>query len=103
MHIELLFLEGCPGHAALMARTRELLDEADIDEPVREICVDSDADVERERFLGSPTLRIDGVDVEPGADERTDYGIKCRLYRTDEGLGGAPPDEWVVAALSRAS
>jgi hypothetical protein len=103
MHIELLFLEGCPGHGALMARMRELLDEADLDGLVREIRVDSDADAERERFLGSPTLRVDGVDIEPGADERSDYGVKCRLYRTEEGLVGAPPDEWVLAALSRAS
>jgi hypothetical protein len=103
MHIELLFFEGCPGHGALMARMRELLDEADLDELVREIRVDSDADAQRERFLGSPTLRIDGVDIEPGADERTEYGVKCRLYRTEEGFVGAPPDEWLLAALSRAS
>jgi hypothetical protein len=103
MHIELLFFAGCPGHGALMARMRELLDEADLDERVREIRVDSDADAVRERFPGSPTLRIDSVDVEPGAGERTDYGVKCRLYRTEQGLVGAPPDEWVLAALSRAS
>jgi hypothetical protein len=57
-------------------------------------------DVERERFLGSPTLRVDGVDVEPGAGDRTDFGLKCRVYRTAEGLSGCPADEWVLAALT---
>ena len=56
----------------------------------------------RERFLGSSTLRVDGVDIDPGAGERTDYGLKCRLYPTEEGLRGAPPDVWVIHALQRA-
>ena len=42
------------------------------------------------------------VDIEPGAGERTDYGLKCRLYPTEEGLRGAPPDEWVLDALQHA-
>src|SRR4051812_33518830 len=54
-------------------------------------------------LLGSPTLRVDGVDTEPGARDRTDYGVKCRLYRTEEGLRGAPPDAWVLDALQLAS
>jgi hypothetical protein len=61
--------------------------------------VPDDAGAHRERFLGSPTLRIDGRDVEPGAEERTDFGLKCRLYRTPEGFAGTPPDAWVLEAL----
>ena len=57
---------------------------------------------ERERFLGSPTVRIDGQDVEPGADRRTDFGLKCRLFATPDGLRGMPTDEWVLATLQRA-
>ena len=54
----------------------------------------------RERFLGSPTLRINGRDVEPGATERTDYGLKCRIYRTADGLSGLPAEDWILAALT---
>ncbi len=32
-------------------------------------------------FLGSPTVRIHGGDVEPGAGDRDDFGLKCRIYR----------------------
>ena len=66
--------------------------------PIEQRRVESAA--ERERFLGSPTLRVDGVDIDPGAGERTDYGLKCRLYPTNQGLRGAPPDEWVLDACS---
>lgn len=50
-------------------------------------------------FLGSPTVRVDGRDVEPGADVREDFGLKCRLYRTEDGLTGTPAEEWLVAAI----
>lgn len=62
--------------------------------------VESEEDAEHSRFLGSPTLRVDGHDVEPGADQREDFGLKCRIYRTPNGLTGAPLDDWIVAALN---
>jgi hypothetical protein len=103
MRIELLYFDGCPNHEAFLPRLRRLLDGAAIAEPVRLRRVESAADAERERFLGSPTLRVDGRDVDPGAAERSDYGLKCRLYRTDAGTVGMPPDEWVMRALSGAA
>jgi alkylmercury lyase len=47
-------------------------------------------------------LRINGTDVDPTASERTDFGLKCRLYPSAEGLRGRIPDELVLAALTRA-
>jgi hypothetical protein len=99
MTIELLYFDGCPNHEALLPRLRALLAEGDIatDVALREISDDQTA--QRERFLGSPTIRVNGRDVEPDADRRTDYGMKCRLYRTAAGVSGQPPDEWLRAAL----
>ena len=102
MTIELLYFDGCPSHEAFLPRLRELLDRAGVDAPVQQRRVQSDEDAQRERFLGSPTLRIDGVDVDPGAGEQTDFGLRCRLYPTADGLRGTPPDEWVLSALQRA-
>lgn len=61
--------------------------------------VERDEEAQRLRFLGSPTVRVDGRDVEPGADVREDFGLKCRLYRTEDGLTGTPAEEWLVAAI----
>ena len=99
MLIELLYFEGCPSHERFLPHLRTLLAGAGVRAPVIERRVESEAAAERERFLGSPTLRVDGVDVEPDADARSDYGLKCRLYRTGAGLTGAPPDDWVLGAL----
>jgi hypothetical protein len=56
-----------------------------------------------ERFLGSPTIRVDGVDVEPAAGERRDFGLCCRLYRAADGMQPMPPEAWVLAALRAAA
>ena len=46
-------------------------------------------------------LRVNGEDVEPGAAERSDYGMKCRLYPTTTGHSHAPPQAWIRHALER--
>jgi hypothetical protein len=98
--IELLYFDGCPNHEAPLAHLHELVDGV---EPAPEVVlrrVVDDAAAQRERFLGSPTVRVDGHDIEPGADQRDDYGMKCRLYQTSKGLAGLPEDEWVHRALN---
>ncbi len=102
MKLEVLYFAGCPSHEALMPRLRELMAQVGVDAPVELRRVESIEAAERERFLGSPTLRVDGQDVDPTAGERTDFGLKCRLYPSPDGLHGAVPDEYVLAALTRA-
>lgn len=99
MKIEVLYFDGCPNHDALLRRLRELIDQAQVASAVELVEVPNDAAAQRRRFLGSPTLRVDGRDVEPGAELRTDFGLKCRLYRTEDGFAGRPQDEWVLEAL----
>jgi hypothetical protein len=47
------------------------------------------------RFLGSPTVWINSVDIDPNLSDRDEYGLSCRLYQAPNGLVGAPPDEWM--------
>ncbi len=103
MTVEVLFFDGCPGHEAVLPRLRALLAQAAPGEQLRLRRVESPEAAQAERFLGSPTIRVDGRDVEPGAEERTDFGLKCRLYATPEGLRGEPPEALVRDALARAS
>jgi hypothetical protein len=102
VRVELLYFEGCPNHERLLPRLNELVAGADPNAGVELRRVESIEAAERERFLGSPTVRIDGVDVDPGAADRTDFGLKCRLYRSDEGTSGLPPERWIRDALAEA-
>ena len=103
MKVELLFFDGCPNHEALLPRLRALMKAGGAEDTPIDLVRVEDADrAEAKRFLGSPTVRIDGEDVEPGADKRSDFGLKCRLFSTSDGLRGVPADEWVLRALERA-
>ncbi|MGC2374883.1 MAG: hypothetical protein WA484_13505 [Solirubrobacteraceae bacterium] len=91
MNVELLFWAGCPSHpralADLGAAMRDLgLDPEEV--VVREVCTDDDA--ERERFVGSPTIRIDGIDVQPTNDDPG--GLTCRVYHRRDGRISPTPD-----------
>jgi hypothetical protein len=101
--VELLYFDDCPSYAELLPRLRELLAREGIEEGAELRRVETPEEAERERFLGSPTVRIDGEDVDSSADGREDFGRECRLYRTEEGLARTPPEEWIRAALARAS
>jgi hypothetical protein len=98
--IEVLYFDGCPNHEKLLTHLLELLEHEGItaDIVLRDI-PDAGVAVE-ERFLGSPTVRLNGRDVDPGAHQRDDYGLKCRLYRTTTGLSGIPPDQWILDAIA---
>jgi hypothetical protein len=99
--LELLYFDGCPSHEALLPHLRALLADAGVSPRIELRRVETLEDAERERFLGSPTVRVDGRDVDIGAAAREDFGLKCRLYATDEGLRGTAPDVWILDALGR--
>jgi hypothetical protein len=101
MKVEVLFMDGCPSHKRVLPRIEQLAREAGAQVELRR--VESLEAAEQERFLGSPTLRVDGQDIELSARERDDYGLKCRFYRTAEGASGMPPDDWLRAALRATS
>jgi len=101
MKLEVLYFDGCPSHDQLMPALRELAAEHGAELQQRRI--ETAEDAERARFLGSPSVRVDGVDVEPDARERTDFGMKCRLYRSSSGHSGTPPREWIERALRTAA
>lgn len=102
MKIELLYFDGCPSHEAFLPHLQALLTRRGLDDKIEQRRIETAEAAESERFLGSPTLRIDGTDIDPGATARSDYGYKCRLYRSRGEATPVPPDEWVLAALDDA-
>jgi hypothetical protein len=92
MKIEILHFKGCPNLGSAIDVIRSVIPSAAIDE----IEIRTIEEAERMRFRGSPTIRIDGVDIEPSARTRTDFGLSCRRY---DGTG-VPSRELVEAALA---
>jgi len=102
MRVELVYFDGCPNYRELLPTLRETLARTGVPDEIELRRVKSVEEAERERFLGSPTVRVNGRDVDPMADERTDYGITCRLYRVSGANVGVPPQRWIAAAIDHA-
>ncbi|MBA3267821.1 MAG: thioredoxin family protein [Acidimicrobiia bacterium] len=89
--VELLWWEGCPSTARALATLRDVLAEEGLDpDCVVQREVDTDGEAEREGFVGSPTIRIGGVEVAPVEDEPA--GLTCRVYRLRDGRTSPAPD-----------
>ena len=99
MKIELFWFVDCPNHEAARQLLRVVLAERHIDAPIIDINASDPAVAQRVRFPGSPTIRIDGIDIAPGFADPGDYTPRCRVYWTAEGLRGVPERSWIEAAL----
>ncbi|MBA2536531.1 MAG: hypothetical protein H0V20_03745 [Actinobacteria bacterium] len=100
--VEILYFDGCPNHEGARSLVESVARELALEPEVRLVNVSDPEAAERERFLGSPTIRVNRRDIEPGADERTEFVYSCRVYRTDAGLAGQPDEKWLRDALSHA-
>ncbi len=83
---------------------RRVIADAGLEErtSVRLVQVKTDDEAQRLRFLGSPTVRVDGTDVDPSAVGATTFGLQCRVYEHDGRLSGTPPREWIRVGLGLA-
>ena len=99
MRIEFLYWSGCPSHPEARDLLREVLADRGVTAQVEEHEVTSQEEAERLAFPGSPTIRVDGADVDPaGADGRA--MLACRIYRLPDGrVSPVPSREQLEAAL----
>jgi hypothetical protein len=99
--VEVLTFAGCPHARGALELVDRVLADTGIPATVRHVDVpDSDA-AAAQRFLGSPTIRVDGRDIEPDAEERGEFTLSCRVYRTAHGVRGEPDERWLREALTR--
>jgi hypothetical protein len=99
--VEILYFEGCPNHHLAIALVERVSRALRLDPELRLVNVPDQEEAQRLRFLGSPTVRVGGVDIDPHTEERSDYALSCRLFRTEVGISGQPEERWVREALLR--
>lgn len=89
--VEFLWWEGCPSWDEALQMLREEMAALGLDPATVEMReMHTDADAEREEFVGSPTIRVEGLDVQPPKAEP--IGLTCRVYRLRDGRISALPD-----------
>jgi len=94
MTIEVISIPDCPNHRPTVDRVRALLKSEGLFAELKEVLVDNDSDARALRFIGSPTVRINGKDVEPVVF--TQAAVSCRIYEDGTGI---PPEKLLRQAI----
>jgi hypothetical protein len=95
----LLYFTGCPTHQVAREILTKVLDAVGVAAEIREVNVESELEAHKLAFIGSPTIRIDGRDIDPEAARAERFGLKCRVYAVDGKLAGHPSPGLILAAL----
>jgi hypothetical protein len=99
--IELLYFSECPNYRQALTTMQAILAASGVTSPIHLVAVETQAEAERQGFYGSPTIRIDGVDIVP-PEPTARPALACRVYRTAQGaLGPLPPHDVLVAAAEQ--
>jgi hypothetical protein len=96
MKVSVLFFEGCPNHQATAELVRDVAQSLGVNAEILQVEVKGLEEARQLRFLGSPTVQVEGEDIEAERRDHTDYAMSCRIY----GTSGIPPREMVVSALT---
>jgi hypothetical protein len=94
-----LYYEECPSYDLALERLREVMAEEGIPGEAEVVKVESEEQARELRFVGSPTIRVDGQDIDPPRDSR--YALTCRVYRLeDDRISPLPSKDMIRRALT---
>ncbi|MBJ7348748.1 MAG: hypothetical protein JHC87_09285 [Thermoleophilaceae bacterium] len=96
--IEFFFFAGCPSHERALEMLRTEIEALGVTEEPTVVEVMNDDQATEHAFPGSPTIRVNGADIQDPGDEPA--GLTCRIYRLRDGRASPLPDiEDLRAAL----
>ncbi len=101
MKIELLYFDGCPCWQQTQSEINSLLAEHSRSDEIEHVKVETNEEAQLRHFVGSPSVRIDGVDIDPDTPQEG-FNMECRLYWVDGRPVGVPPREMLSSAISKA-
>jgi hypothetical protein len=100
--IELLYFDGCLAYQTALKYLEEVAREKKLDVGVEMIKIEDDQQAVASRFLGSPTIRLNGLDIEPGAAQIKSFSMRCRLYLEDDKISDWPSKKMIRRAIDEA-
>ena len=99
MKIEVLYFAGCPNHLPAMEIVREALNALGLQDEVHQIEIRTQVQADAMAFVGSPSIRVNGADIEPWARTAKTFGLSCRTYWHGSQRGGVPSRELLRQAI----
>jgi len=98
--VEILYTDACPFWKETLKTINEVMKELNISLTVKNTKITTDEEAKRHKFPGSPTIRINGVDIDSAAKETTGY-IGCRIYMYEGRTYEYPPKQMIKTAIKR--
>jgi hypothetical protein len=102
MKVEVLYIDGCPNHRPAVDLVTSALAERGFYGAVTEVPITSVEQAEAFAFPGSPTIRVNGVDVEPAVEKLSEFSFSCRTYTEQGKLSGVPSQDLMRQAIQQA-
>jgi len=102
IRVEILTFEHCPNADTAREHVLNALEAEALDAAIVEVSVETLALAQELQFLGSPSVRVNGRDVESDVERRDAYGLMCRTYREGSRMIGSPPLRVIRDALRTA-
>jgi hypothetical protein len=100
VRVSFLYYEECPSHDLALERLRKVMAEEGIPNKVEVLKVETEEQARELRFVGSPTIRVDGQDIDPPTEPR--YALTCRVYRLDDDRISPLPSKDMIQRVLRA-
>ncbi len=101
MKVEVLYVAECPSHAAAVRMVKDVLAAEGVAAEVQEILVRDKEMASELRFLGSPSIRVNGRDVAEETRKTQSFALSCRLYPGSKEVG-LPAAELIHRAVMEA-
>jgi len=101
MRVRFLYFSGCPNAESTLKLLKEAIREEAPDAELESREVNSEEDAGLHGFLGSPSIQIDGLDIEKTRRKDSPY-YGCRIYRTEQRSSGVPAKGMIVDAIREA-
>ncbi len=95
MNIQFLYYEDCPSHETALQRLQQVLTKEHITTKVEIIKIETEEQATSWKFVGSPTILINGEDIVPHPAD-AQYNLTCRAYRLENGRISPLPSEAMI-------
>ena len=100
LNIHFLWWEGCPSHPEAWQRLQHVLTELHIEAEIERVEITTDEQAIQWRFPGSPTIQVNGTDIDPKGAEQPSR-LTCRLYFKEDGRPSPLPSELMITRAIR--
>jgi hypothetical protein len=98
VRVSFLYYEECPSYDLALQRLRDVMADEGASAEMDVVKVETEEQARELRFVGSPTIRVDGQDIDPPSG--SGYALTCRAYRLADGrISPLPSKDMIRRAL----